>query len=346
MALRNPNGYGSVVKLSGKRRKPYMVRKTVSWDDNAYPVYQIIGYYEKRADAVNALADFNTNPYDVDLAKIAFSELYELWSKEEFPKFKPSLVGQHKAAYKHCASLHALQYSAIRKYQMQRCIDGCGRGYSTRATIKNLLTHMDAFAYDQDIIRKCYSANLSIGDAEEMKSASVYSSKEIELLWKHQGEPYIDETLFQLYTGMRVSEMLLMKCENVDLEAGIMTGGMKTRAGKNRIIPIHDKLRPIVERHLSARTYLFDYMNGKRDDQLNNVKTVYTKKFGETMTALGMKHRTHDCRHTFRSKLDSAGANKVCIDLIMGHSTGGTGEKIYTHKTVEELKTALSLLAY
>ena len=29
--MKLPNGYGSVVKMSGKRRKPYMVRKTIGW---------------------------------------------------------------------------------------------------------------------------------------------------------------------------------------------------------------------------------------------------------------------------------------------------------------------------
>ena len=29
--MKLPNGYGSVVKLSGKRRNPYLVRKTNGW---------------------------------------------------------------------------------------------------------------------------------------------------------------------------------------------------------------------------------------------------------------------------------------------------------------------------
>lgn len=29
--MRLPNGYGGVTKLSGRRRKPYMVRKTIGW---------------------------------------------------------------------------------------------------------------------------------------------------------------------------------------------------------------------------------------------------------------------------------------------------------------------------
>lgn len=57
-----------------------------------------------------------------------------------------------------------------------------------------------------------------------------------------------------------------------------------------------------------------------------------------------MNHTPHECRHTFRSRLDSAGANKVCIDRIMGHSSGNTGERVYTHKTLEELKEAIELI--
>ena len=32
--MRNPNGWGSVVKLSGNRRKPYMARKITDWTDD------------------------------------------------------------------------------------------------------------------------------------------------------------------------------------------------------------------------------------------------------------------------------------------------------------------------
>ena len=62
------------------------------------------------------------------------------------------------------------------------------------------------------------------------------------------------------------------------------------------------------------------------------------------MDDLKMEHTPHECRHTFRSRLDSAGANKVCIDLMMGHKSSGTGERVYTHKTLEELKIAIEFL--
>ena len=73
--------------------------------------------------------------------------------------------------------------------------------------------------------------------------------------------------------------------------------------------------------------------------------STFWHHFQKIMGYLQMNHIVHETRHTFRSMLDSAGGNKICIDLIMGHSIqGGIGEKIYTHKTIEELKETILLI--
>lgn len=345
--LKLPNGYGSVFKLSGKRRKPYVARKTIGWDDRAFPIYSVIGYYPTRKDAMIALAEYNADPYDIDLSKMTFSEVYDAWSKERYPKMKSSLKSTYIAAYKHCRSLHDLQYSAIRKLQMQRCIDACERGYATKANIKLLLTQLDKFAYDQDIISKSYSKNLDVGEKMISQKHTLITDEEVQSLWKLQGKPYVDDTLFMLYTGCRMSEMLQMKCANVDIENNTMIGGIKTQYGINRTIPIHQDILPIVKKHLSDAEYLFDY---PRSDNSQDAETALSKLYGmkwkQAMKEYGFHHLTHDCRHTFRSKLDSAGANQVAIDRIMGHSSKSLGEKIYTHKTVKDLQDAINLLSY
>lgn len=68
--MKLPNGYGSVYKLSGKRRNPYIVRKTTGWTideatNTAKQQYITIGYYPTRAKALEALANYNANPYDI-----------------------------------------------------------------------------------------------------------------------------------------------------------------------------------------------------------------------------------------------------------------------------------------
>ena len=46
MKMRNPNGYGSVIRLRGKRRKPFAVRVTTHWDKTGKQQYKYIGYYK------------------------------------------------------------------------------------------------------------------------------------------------------------------------------------------------------------------------------------------------------------------------------------------------------------
>lgn len=87
--MKLPNGYGSVVKLSGKRRKPYQVRKTVGWHYDEVKDKQVqdmitIGYAATRADGLQMLADYNNNPFDTKAAKMTFSDVYEEWSKRMF----------------------------------------------------------------------------------------------------------------------------------------------------------------------------------------------------------------------------------------------------------------------
>ena len=84
--MRLPNGYGSIYKLSGNRRKPWCVRKTTGWQDNGQPIYTFIGYYPTRQEALTALADYNKDPYDLQLSSVTFADLYERWSEEHFQK--------------------------------------------------------------------------------------------------------------------------------------------------------------------------------------------------------------------------------------------------------------------
>jgi integrase len=132
----------------------------------------------------------------------------------------------------------------------------------------------------------------------------------------------------------------MIRLKNVDLEEGIIHGGMKTEAGRNRIVPIHPDLVPIVRKRYEASQSGFLFENDGRpfsDYQLRKLWAIAVKE-------LHMEHIPHECRHTFRSRMDSAGANKVCIDRIMGHKSEGVGERIYTHKTIQELKKAVRML--
>lgn len=333
--MRNPNGYGSVVKLSGNRRKPYCARKTTGFNEKGHPIYLVIGYYPERSEAMIALAEYNRNPFDVDLAKITMKELFDKWSERDFSKMSKSSASSHKASFKHAENLHKVPYKNIKAYQMQEVIDGCGCGYSTQGAIKNLFGQLDKFAMELDIINKCNSDLISAAPIPP-SSKKPFTEDEIKAVWKIQHHEWVDSVLTFLYMGWRISELLGIKTKDVNLKEETILGGTKTKNGKNRIVPIHPKIMPMIKARIAeGNEYLFSY-NGKKLSS-----SQYYIFWNAIMEQLKIKHTPHECRHTFRSRLDSAGANKVCIDLMMGHKSKEVGERVYTHKTVQELKDAI-----
>ena len=113
-AMRLPNGYGSVKKLSGNRRNPWIVTKTDGWElnpDTGKTIQKkiIIGYYPSRQAGLQALAEYNADPYDVNAAKITFSDVYARWSERKFKEVSESNVKGYKAAYKLCTSQYGIR---------------------------------------------------------------------------------------------------------------------------------------------------------------------------------------------------------------------------------------------
>lgn len=348
--LRNKNGYGSVVKLSGRRRKPYEVRVNTRMDERYYPVYDVLGRFESREEAVIALADYNKNPYDISNRSITFSALYDKFYKDKYEHsgkvYSVSTKNCTKSAFNHCTALHDRVYKDLRTNDFRTVLNqldqnGKPLSHAMQEHIKNLFNQMDKFAMQNDIIDKSYSAFATITVADDDQPGVPFSKEELELLWKNQDKPWIDSILIYIYSGWRISELLTMPSKNIDLETGTFTGGLKTSSGKNRIVPIHSKIRVFVEKRLKDQCGALFALNGKPVS-----KNDYTKIFKNTLVDIGITtyHTPHDARHTFTSLLDSAGANPVCIDRLVGHASKSITSKVYTHKDIEELKQAIELI--
>ena len=70
--MRMPNGYGAVIKLSGKRRRPYQARITVGYSDIGKQLYATLGYFAKREEALCCLEEYHSSPYDIKAEKTTF----------------------------------------------------------------------------------------------------------------------------------------------------------------------------------------------------------------------------------------------------------------------------------
>lgn len=334
--MKNPNGYGSVFKLAGNRRKPWCARVTVGWTDEGKQQYKNIGYYEERSEAMIALAQYNDNPYDLDSNKITFAEIYEKWSEEKFPKISDSNIRGYKTSFNKCSVLHRMKFRQIKKMHMQRVINENEHlSYQVRMKLKTLFSQLYQFAIENDIVEKDYSKFVDAGEQTTTIIRTPFSDAEIETLWSNLDTPYVDTILIMIYSGMRVGELLSIKSANVDIDRQILIGGIKTKASINRTIPIHDRILPLIN---LDNDNLVVSPTGKKMSYNNYIQ----RQFTPIMKKLGMNHLPHDCRHTTATLLDNAGVDRTIVKLILGHASNDVTERVYTHKTPEQLLSAIN----
>jgi len=337
MGRRNPNGYGCVTKLSGHRTRPWVVKVTI-YDEEGKAKQTPVAYAATEQEAMILLAKYNNNPWEVDRETITLASLYQRWSKIKLPKLGISTQQSLKSAFRHCSKYYGTKYRQIKSYQMQDTIDNCGKGYSTQGAIKALWGHLDRFAFELDIIDKMYSQLTSAAPIPET-TREPFTQEQIDDLWKISDQPYVNTVLIYLYTGFRLTELLTMKAEQVNMDELYFQGGIKTASGKGRIVPIHHRIQPFVKDLVSTgNTYLFTY-DGKK---ISNAK--YYELWNTVMQAIGADKTPHEARHTFETRLDNANGNRKCIDMLMGHKSKDVGNRVYNHKTVNQLKETIELL--
>lgn len=340
--MKLPNGFGSIHKLSGKRRKPYRARVTTGWDDNGKQVYLTIGYFENKPDALVALGEYHNNPFTKSDKELTLDQLYNNWSKEKFKKLADKSIISYTSVYKHCESIKDMAFIDIKLKHLQKIADDMGDMTAQKKNLKTLFNQLYDYALKNDMPVKKYSTFIEIGNQDTKLVRKPFTEKEIEVLWENIDRmKYIDMLLVYIYTGFRPSELVEIELENVNLEEGYMQGGLKTKAGKNRIVPIHPRIYPIIEKWYNyGNKYLFFNNQGIQMKYRNWKDEI----FGKIMEQLNMEHLPHDTRHTFATRMDNVGANKLCIKRIMGHASKDITDKVYTHKDIEELRKAIELL--
>ena len=346
--MRLPTGYGSVHKLNGTRRKPYRARKTIGWNDEGKQLYLTIGYYENRQLALQALALFNENPYSIEAKKITVEELHDKWVKEKYPKIAYKTTKVYDMCWNYCDEIKDLPFVDIKLENLQNITNSMGDKWSAKKAFKIFWHQMYDYAIQRDINVKKYSTYIDIGKKTTKLERIPFNEEEILKLWKNvERMPFIDTILILIYSGMRIGELIDIKVENVYIEKMYMRGGIKTEAGKNRIIPIHKKILPFIKKWydeaiINNSKYLIFNHEYKQMKYWNFYEEKW-KKIIEQLE-LNLKHKPHDTRHTFISLMDRTNANKICVKRIVGHASKDITDQVYTHKDIEELIETINLL--
>ncbi len=369
MSGRRSNGEGSI-SYDKRRNKPYRAKVTIGWEldektGRSKQITKDIGSFKTKGEASRALAEYLKNPFDLSNKDITFSQLYEKWFYD-FITDHESHKYRIKAAYKYCSSLYNKKIREITIIDMKNCINngkimemrGKYRGQekyaspSTKESMKYLFNHLLQYATEARLIERNYAKDFTLdkkvfAEKEKKHKEKVpFSEEEMSKLWESiEFVPFADMIIYACYSGWRPGELINIKIKDVDLEAGFIRGGIKTTAGKNRLVPIHSLVKPIVEKYYKeaksiGSDFLFNDKNKKTGIGLSYDQ--YLNRFNKVIKLLHFRDEItpHYTRHTFITKAKSreVNMNDNILKLIVGHEIGDLTEHVYTHRELRELK--------
>lgn len=338
--LKKPNGYGGIVKLSGRRRKPWAVCVTDAIIDGKQ-IRRYVSYHETKTEALRALANEQINPSS-PRSTISLKDLYEEWKQTKaFTALSQSTKYNYEAAFGHLAPLHGKIFNEIRTKDIQAVIDSSDKSKSTKEKIKLLCNLLYKYALENDISSKNYAQFVKL-DKEDKKEKEIFSDEEIKIFFENDNIPYVDTILILIYTGMRISELLSLKKTDVDLAKKTIVGGLKTEAGRNRVIPIHDKVFKYIKKWYDSSV---DMLFFKGDNARLTSKYYREYIYYPILEKLGIPRRSPHCtRHTFATLLARSGADTNAIKQILGHTKYSFTADTYTHVDTKFLSDEMNKL--
>ena len=266
-----------------------------------------------------------------------YAEVYEMFFSWKFTESKKHLsqsaVYSYRAGFKNSAVLHDRIFSSITQLELQQVVDDCTLGYSSLEHIVNLYHQMYKYALARCIVDVDRSTGVTINIDDDTESGVPFTYDDLKILWEHQDMPDVEMVLIMCYSGFRITAY---KTIVVDLENMSLFGGVKTRSSKERTVPIHSCIQPLVRNRMERYGCI-----------LPVTPCAFRKHLYKTLASLGIEfHTPHDCRHTFSMLLEKYGVSENDRKRMMGHSFGkDITNKVYGHRTLEDLRAEIEKIS-
>ena len=362
---RLPNGYGSIKYLGKGRTNPYAVfapstenniqgkpvyKKPIAYTDTWNKAFSILVMYHagnyKKGDFVPDVMPSDVKgimlqdivnkiiktlaPEKVSTGEITFAEVYERFFEYKYNQTKKEYSKSSRfntvAAFKNCSVLHNRPFIDLKYNDLQKVVDDCALKHSSKSSIVLLIKQMFKYAMITEIVDKDYSQYVAVKEKDDNEQGVPFSDNELKILWDNKTDPICEMLLIMCYSGFRISEYNILE---VDYDIKYLKGGIKTTASKNRIVPIHSVIYPLIKGRL-------DRQNGVFLDTSNcTFRTLMYKKLEQLKISF---HTPHDCRHTFSKLCDKYDVNFIDKKRMLGHSFTDITNKVYGHSDLEKLR--------
>lgn len=320
----------------------YLTSKNCTYRIEFVRKFKYLAYFELSRDAHEYLAKYNATGEAKEHVSLAsepsFEAVYNMYIQFAMSLNKPpsdASLRAYRTGFNLWSDVHDIRFRSVTTKMLQDCLTKHGTmSKSSVGKMVTILKKMYKYALAHQITDTDLSKYLFSEHTDEKKYVhTIFTDDEIKMLWKRSDYEGAAVMLIMIFTGVRVSEFLQLRTKNIHLDERYMVGGLKTEAGRNRVIPIHKKIVPLIRRFYNPDSeYLFPSTAGNAmlySHFRTNKWDVYNKE-------LGLSHLSHDCRHTTATKLEQYGVSDLHRKLILGHSLRDV-TAIYTHVSLEAL---------
>lgn len=356
-----PNGYGSIAYMGRGRRFAYAVRppvkafdqngkaireKPIAYVDDWMKGFAILTAYHAGTLTDDMITTYRQTAYMDDkrlvdaiikdysaymgksLKSATFAEVYHDFYAHKYggaKQYSESSKNATRSAFKNCASIHNRTFADLRHADLQKVVDDCPLKHASLELIVVMFHQMYAYADIYGLVDKDHSAHVRISIPDDDEHGEPFTESDIAKLWEDTENPTAWMILIMIYSGFRISEF-----KTLTVGEDSFTGGLKTKAGKNRTVPIHHKIAPLVKRRLVYDPHLISSATTFRSEM-----TAYLQKVGIS------QHTPHDTRHTFSMLCEKYGVSEYDRKRMMGHKIVDITAGTYGHRDLEDLRAEL-----
>lgn len=364
---RHPKTRGNGQGTAYKRGKTWTACTVVGWKSSKdpskpkYPVKKTRGGFATKREALNYCSQLKLET--TSRRRLTLEECWNEWSESYEKRIVKSTFAGYISAYNHYSQLHGTFMDSISVNELQKCIDHVD-GHRAKQLMKTTAGLLWRYAVAHNVLDKDITGILYLGKGQSIQRDPL-TPEEIETIRKAIGAHRYAEYIYCLvFLGLRPGEMLELKKEQLHhyvkhdndgkLTADIwyLICGKKTRAGKDRVVPIPSQiLNYVLERAwIPGTDFLFPmYQFDRKKEKLIGLKRMtdeYLNKhiFKPMVSALGIAEGKvpYSARHSYADMLkDADGTDKNKASLI-GHSTYLFTQERYQSDTIEELAALVS----
>lgn len=336
-----------------KRGKKWWIDYSIGEKEHRRRIRKPIGKIKEQA--IKALAKVENEKYfneygTKQLTIMPTKEVFQLFLEQKEKRTRKRTIEGYRNYLKFWGKYHKSEiFAPLSQIEIQKALNDLHDKKLSNRTLNGYLgtlKQLYKYAVDFNLVQESPAEKVKRFPVEPKKTPRFFTREEIGKILSYNS-PYNDAFIILLNTGMRRNALRFLEWEDIDFEKGLIyirvKENFKPKSGKERVIPMNDESRKVLEKRWrnseKKSGYIFCYSTGNpigREKWRAALKKILKKANIKDATI-------HTFRHTFASWLVMKGVDILTVSELLGHADIKTTQ-IYAHLAPEHIKNAIEKL--